>query len=83
MRQLLEPEECQPILSEARPEILLGNACCKVDDQGEGETGDYVLDDQNLLFHDPRGKLHVVVVSNTGNRYATREQSSRQRSWVT
>ena len=31
-------------------------------EKGEGETGDYVLDDQNLLFHAPRGKLHVVTL---------------------
>ena len=35
VRQSLELEKCQPILSEAKPEIRLGNACCKVDDQGE------------------------------------------------
>ena len=31
-------------------------------EKGEGETSDYVLDDQNLLFHAPRGKLHVVAL---------------------
>ena len=36
VRQSLELKKCQPIFSEARPEILLGNACCKIDDQGEG-----------------------------------------------
>ena len=31
-------------------------------EKGEGETSDYVLDDQDLLFHAPRGKLHVVAL---------------------
>ena len=31
-------------------------------EKGEGETSDYVLDDQNLLFHASRGKLHVVAL---------------------
>ena len=31
-------------------------------EKGEGETSDYVLDDQNLLPHAPRGKLHVVAL---------------------
>ena len=30
--------------------------------KGERETSDYVLDDQNLFFHAPRGKLHMVAL---------------------
>ncbi|CAB1106551.1 unnamed protein product [Ectocarpus sp. CCAP 1310/34] len=29
---------------------------------GKGEVGDYVLDDQKLLFHAPRGKLHAIAL---------------------
>ena len=30
--------------------------------KGSGEDGEYVLDDQNLFFHAPRGKLHVIAL---------------------
>ena len=36
IRQALDHQACEAILTEARPEDLLGNACCKVDDRGCG-----------------------------------------------
>ena len=36
IRQTLDPEKCQPILAEVQPEILLSNACCKIDPLGLG-----------------------------------------------
>ena len=38
MRQSLELERCQAILSEAKPEILLGNACCSDDSVQRGAS---------------------------------------------
>ncbi|CAB1113987.1 unnamed protein product [Ectocarpus sp. CCAP 1310/34] len=31
-------------------------------ENGKSETSDYILDDQSLLFHAPRGKLHAIAL---------------------
>lgn len=49
-------------LASAQQEDLLLGPIRKALEQGKGETGDYVLDDQNLLFHAPRGKLHAIAL---------------------
>lgn len=36
VRQPLDHQICQQILAEAKPEVLVGNACCKTDDLGLG-----------------------------------------------
>ena len=52
-------------LVEAQQEDPLLGPIRKALEKGEQETGDYVLDDQNLLFHAPRGLAHVVALPRT------------------
>ena len=49
------------LAAEQQKDLILG-PIREALEKGEGETGDYVLDDQNLFFRAPRGKLHVVAL---------------------
>eukprot|EP00752_Nemacystus_decipiens_P012408 g10995.t1 len=57
-RVLRDPVE---LATEQQRDFVLGPIRKDLED-GKGEKGDYVLDDQNLLFHAPRGKLHVIAL---------------------
>lgn len=47
-----------------REDLMLG-PIRKAPERGEGESGDYVLDDQHLLFHAPRGKARAIALPRT------------------
>eukprot|EP00752_Nemacystus_decipiens_P018499 g16585.t1 len=57
-RVLRDPVE---LSMEQQRDFVLGPIRKDVE-EGKGQKGDYVLDDQNLLFHAPRGKLHVIAL---------------------
>ena len=52
-------------LGEAQKEDLLLGPIRAALEKGQGEKGDYVLDDQNLLWHAPRGNAHATAVPRT------------------
>ena len=52
IKLLREAQTSDPLLGPIRTAL----------DKGEGEKGDYVLDDQDLLWHAPRGKAHAIAV---------------------
>ena len=55
-----ELEACQQILAEAKPEVLLGNACCKIDDPGRGISAASTAEAIVQIFISSRAQILVL-----------------------